>query len=413
MEKMTSAAYAALADKDPDKLYFVNASGTFGPDSMETGGDIYLGDKLLAAQGHYGTCGTAAATAAKVASVTGTVSLVAGMCILVKFTYANTASSPTLNVNGTGAVAIKRYGTTDASTSAAGSWNANSIVQLVYDGTYWILTGWLNTTYSAATATASGLMTAADFKKLNPQTIPANADLNSYTTEGCYVVTTAATAATLANHPPVSAGFQMWVVRVASTNRLKQLALANENGNKAYVRYYNGTWGAWMTLGRHDRHYSLGATTPATFGAERGAIDSLSNAAGFNPTNIPPGTYKLTLQRHFSTERALGKPAFLNVSVGFMATSSSSSAILAAATVVIPPGESSYQTSNSKAWAGVVTLTGFLTVTSSFNTTGSLVVEYSTSSTEAVTAGGNAPVDGSTGFAQMQNDFILLERLAE
>lgn len=100
----------------------------------------------------YCTCSTAAATAAKVATVVAgtftSADLVAGAQVLVKFTYANTVASPTLNVNSTGAIYIKRYGTTAPSTSAATSWNAGSVVLLTYDGSYWQQVGFLNSTYS-------------------------------------------------------------------------------------------------------------------------------------------------------------------------------------------------------------------------------------------------------------------------
>jgi hypothetical protein len=70
----------------------------------------------------YATCATAAATAAKVAYIEGVeatsgFTLLTGTTIHVKFTNTNTAANPTLNVNGTGAKAIMRYGTTAVSTS--------------------------------------------------------------------------------------------------------------------------------------------------------------------------------------------------------------------------------------------------------------------------------------------------------
>lgn len=121
----------------------------------------------------YGYCSTATATAAKVVTVSPTVtSLTAGLIIAVKFQYANTVASPTLNVNSLGAKSIKRYGTTAPSTSAASSWNANSVVLLTYDGTYWMLADWNNTTYSgmsdaeyqAGTSTSNRLITPARLK---------------------------------------------------------------------------------------------------------------------------------------------------------------------------------------------------------------------------------------------------------
>ena len=92
----------------------------------------------------YATCATAAATVAKVAYVEGVeatsgFTLLTGTTIHVKFTNTNTAANPTLNVNGTGAKAIMRYGTTAVSTSVYTSWQAGAIVSLTYDGTNWLL----------------------------------------------------------------------------------------------------------------------------------------------------------------------------------------------------------------------------------------------------------------------------------
>ena len=84
---------------------------------------------------HYGACATAAATAAKVVTLAG-FTLVTGARISVKFTYANTAASPTLNVNGTGAKPIAKYGTTAVDANA---WLAGAVAELVYDGARWII----------------------------------------------------------------------------------------------------------------------------------------------------------------------------------------------------------------------------------------------------------------------------------
>lgn len=117
----------------------------------------------------YGTCSTAAATAAKVVTLTNFSSLETGVTIHVKFTYTNSAANPTLNVNSTGAKTIYRYGTTAPSTSAKTSWNANAVVSFTYDGTNWMMNDWLNddTTYSAATTSSNGLMSSSDKSKLD------------------------------------------------------------------------------------------------------------------------------------------------------------------------------------------------------------------------------------------------------
>lgn len=103
---------------------------------------------------HFGTCSTAAATAAKTVTLDDSMSftLEKGASVFVKFTNSNTASNPTLAVNGTTAKSIYRYGSTAPSTTAKSSWQAGSVVHLVYDGSAWIMVGWLNddSTYSNA-----------------------------------------------------------------------------------------------------------------------------------------------------------------------------------------------------------------------------------------------------------------------
>ena len=103
---------------------------------------------------HFGTCSTAAATAAKVVSCSG-FTLVTGAIITVKFTVTNTAASPTLNVNSTGAKAIRYRG----STISAGYLATNRIYTFVYDGTDYELIGDIdtNTTYGTGNATTAGL----------------------------------------------------------------------------------------------------------------------------------------------------------------------------------------------------------------------------------------------------------------
>lgn len=104
---------------------------------------------------HYGTCSTAADTAAKTVAVTG-FNLVTGARVTVKFTVTNTAASPTLNVNGTGAKAIKYRG----STISTGYLAANRVYEFVYDGTDYLFMGDINidtnTTYKAGTGITIG-----------------------------------------------------------------------------------------------------------------------------------------------------------------------------------------------------------------------------------------------------------------
>lgn len=97
---------------------------------------------------YYGVCSTAANTATKTVTVDN-FSLTTGAMVIVKFTYANSVASPTLNVNGTGAKPIYRYGTTAVSTGTTTTgWRDGAVQTFVYDGTGWIRDFWENTTYS-------------------------------------------------------------------------------------------------------------------------------------------------------------------------------------------------------------------------------------------------------------------------
>lgn len=120
---------------------------------------------------NYASCSTAASTAAKTVDCTG-FALVTGAEITVKFTVNNTASSPTLNVNGTGAKAIYYRG----AAITAGYLAANRTYTFRYNGTQYDLVGDIdtNTTYSAATTSADGLMSAADKTKLDGIATGAN-----------------------------------------------------------------------------------------------------------------------------------------------------------------------------------------------------------------------------------------------
>ena len=107
---------------------------------------------LVASNIAYGTCSTAAATAAKVITVTSPGwELVVGSIIVIKFSATNTASNPTFNVNSTGAKSVW-YSTaliTTSSLSYAGYANRHMI--FVYDGTQYVFLGWsydANTTYT-------------------------------------------------------------------------------------------------------------------------------------------------------------------------------------------------------------------------------------------------------------------------
>lgn len=84
----------------------------------------------------YATCNTSAGTSAKTASVTnGTFALATGARVTVNFTYENTAYSPTLNVNSTGAKRIMYRKSITFGEKILGI--LYGPIDFVYDGTYW------------------------------------------------------------------------------------------------------------------------------------------------------------------------------------------------------------------------------------------------------------------------------------
>lgn len=151
----------------------------------------------------YATCSTAAATAAKVATIDGNTNwkLQKGSIVVVKYTNTNTASNVTLNVNNTGAKSIW-YNTgvyTGNSNIVGGA--ANRITTFMYDGTNWVWMGQgadANTTYSPATlgqgygtcttaeATTAKVVTLSSYALVTGGTmsvkftyaVPANATMN-------------------------------------------------------------------------------------------------------------------------------------------------------------------------------------------------------------------------------------------
>ena len=84
----------------------------------------------------YGTCATNAATAQKDVTCSG-FELTAGNVIGVLFTTANTAATPTLNVNSTTAKSIYVGNSTPSSTTNVLKWSANTMIYFMYDGTYY------------------------------------------------------------------------------------------------------------------------------------------------------------------------------------------------------------------------------------------------------------------------------------
>lgn len=213
----------------------------------------------------YGVCSTAGDTAAKTVVIDSVTSLYEGLYIFVKFANANTIASPTLQVNSLDAKPIKRYGTTNPSTSADSSWNAGSVQILVYDGTYWQMTDWLNTTYSAmssaeitaGTSTSSRLITPARLKE-GVQTWAPVQSVNGDT--GSVVVDKIKTTAGVDN------------------TEYNLIGTASTNTNNAAEEVYNPTLISFSKYDNNFARLTLGST--ATPGELR-LYTSASGASGY------------------------------------------------------------------------------------------------------------------------------------
>lgn len=107
-------------------------------------------------KGQFTTCETGKSTVDKVATVVPDNtdwSLFNGATVTVKFTSANEAMNPTLNVNGSGAKPIRDYKGNEL-TADAMKWKEGAALAFTYDGTYWRLqdSDLMKRIYSAETA---------------------------------------------------------------------------------------------------------------------------------------------------------------------------------------------------------------------------------------------------------------------
>ena len=111
----------------------------YAPTSVGTAGYSLIGSGSGAPvwkQPPYAVCGDSPSISDRRVSITN-FKLVTGARVLVKFSYpyASTATTVTLNVNGTGAKTIKLR---DAVPSTTNTWESNEIVEFLYDGSYWV-----------------------------------------------------------------------------------------------------------------------------------------------------------------------------------------------------------------------------------------------------------------------------------
>lgn len=153
---------------------------------QDPNGNIYMIDGT---PNQYGTCSTGASTAAKTVTVTNSgFVLQAGARVSVKFSNANSASTPTLNVNSKGAKNIYHKGA--QITTGGNKALLAGIVDFIYDGTQWHLVGnYIDTTgadgdakTSSSQSTSKLFLVGATAQSTSGQTTYSNSSV--YTTNG-------------------------------------------------------------------------------------------------------------------------------------------------------------------------------------------------------------------------------------
>lgn len=278
------------------------------------------------------TCNTAAATAAKVVTVSDdqNFALKKGAIVAVKFTNTNTASTPTINVNSTGA---KNVWYNNASYTGTSNWvggYASKYTYYVYDGTYWC---WLSmgseadSTYSTmsvsegttGTATTARTMRADYLKQIiesyiatktdsalsdsstnpvqnkiitrfadtfypaggtNITTTSVNLNTTTYLKVGRFYCASSATAATFTNCP-ISTAFYMDVYSPISTSIDTEASPAAWTYRLRYLYAFDGS-SVWVQF------CDTGSGATWNYGAWH-RIDARSNAPVITMTNTDPG----------------------------------------------------------------------------------------------------------------------------
>lgn len=199
----------------------------------------------------YGTCSTAAGTAAKVISLSTTTGweLVAGTTITVKFSATNTAANPTFNVNSSGAKSVW-YNTAVITTDSLNRAGYATRPQMyVYDGSYWVWMGMSaedNTTYSIMSASELSTGTATTARTMSAANIKTGL-LNLFYPVGSYYETSDTSF-----NPNTSWG-GTWVLETAGQVHVSSGTATT--GTKFSVNGANASSGVGMSDGGEEKHW--------------------------------------------------------------------------------------------------------------------------------------------------------------
>lgn len=227
---------------------------------------------------YFGSCATAAATAAKVITLDDPVGfeLKRGVMIAVKFTNTNTANNVTFNVQGTGAKSVSyAKNTAYAGTTSAIVGNSGYSIYYVYDGTYWCFVNNQNNyannsdTYTSAySSTAAG--TAAKSASCSGYTATANTYVHIVFTQS----NSAASALTLNINGKGAKPIYINGEASSSTNYTLPAG--------SYIAFYDGTNYQFRTDGKIPGKYpSLLLNTSVSSTESTQSIADLNNCSIF------------------------------------------------------------------------------------------------------------------------------------
>lgn len=259
-----------------------SARGTMSSDhyskleGIEANATKSLKSKLYTAK-----CTTAAATAAKVATLDDSTdfTLAAGVMVAVQMQYGNSATTPTLNINSTGAKNIALPSSATAQTTGNGttynSWGAYETLIFTYNGSQWVHMG-------------SGYLQYQAYKKANdaaPKASPAltgtpTAPTAAVGTNTTQIATTAFVVAEVADAISDITGISFEVVAslpATGTTGTIYLVSNSGSGTNAYDEYiWLDTASRFEKIGTTDVDLSGYVTTTAMNTALAGKQDTMT-----------------------------------------------------------------------------------------------------------------------------------------
>lgn len=261
----TTSAAGLMSAADKTKLDGIEANAT----------------KSLKSRLYTAKCTTAASTAAKVVTLDDSTgfALAAGVMVAVQFQYGNSANTPTLNVNSTGAknIAIPSGATTYNTSNGTtyNSWGAYETLIFTYDGSLWVHMG-------------SGYLQYQAYKKANdaaPKASPAftgtpTAPTAAVGTNTTQIATTAFVVAEVADAISDITGISFEVVAtLPATGSTGVIYLVSNSGSgmNAYDEYiWLDTANRFEKIGTTDVDLSGYVTTTAMNTALAGKQDTMT-----------------------------------------------------------------------------------------------------------------------------------------